>query len=202
MNYKVLVVLVALGAAAPLAQAAPPNPVVLIKTSLGPIEVQLFPAKAPRTVRNFLHYVRAGFYNGTVFHRVIPGFMIQGGGFTPALKEKATRAPIPNEADNGLKNVAGTLAMARTSDPNSATAQFFINTTTNPFLDFRNKSTAGWGYTVFGKVIHGMAVVRKIEAVPTQDLGPFQNLPVHAVLIERAEILKAKPAATPVHPHA
>ena len=173
------------------ARAPAADPVVLLKTTLGPIEIQLYPAKAPRTVRNFLAYVRAGFYNGTVFHRVIPGFMIQGGGYTAALQEKPTRAPIPNEADNGLKNVTGTVAMARTNDPNSATAQFFINTVTNPFLDFQSKTPSGWGYTVFGKVIHGMRVVRRIEGVPTKAVGPFQNLPVQPVVITRAIVLKA-----------
>ncbi|HET9122487.1 MAG TPA: peptidylprolyl isomerase [Acidiferrobacteraceae bacterium] len=181
-------------------------PVVLLKTTMGPIEIQLDPARAPRTVRNFLTYVRAGFYNGTVFHRVIPGFMIQGGGFTPALQEKKTRAPIPNEADNGLKNVVGTIAMARTSDPNSATAQFFINTVTNPFLDFKSKTPAGWGYAVFGHVIHGMRVVHRIEGVPTTDMGPFQNVPVKPVVITQARVLQAaahRPAKSrhqPAHP--
>ncbi len=171
------------------AGAVPRNPRVELQTTLGGIEIELYPAKAPLTVRNFLHYVRTGFYNGTVFHRVIPGFMIQGGGFTRALKEKPTGPPIKNEADNGLKNRVGTISMARTSDPNSATAQFFINTADNRFLNFRAKTTAGWGYAVFGRVIRGMGVVRRIEAVPTETLGPFQNLPVHAVVIKRAFVI-------------
>lgn len=171
------------------AQAATHDPRVSLRTNLGTIEIELYPAKAPQTVKNFLAYVRTGFYNGTVFHRVIPGFMVQGGGFTVALKEKPTRAPVRNEADNGLKNQIGTLAMARTSDPDSATAQFFINTADNAFLNFRSKTPAGWGYTVFGKVIQGMSVVRRIESVPTETLGPFENLPAHPVVIEKVTLL-------------
>ncbi|MHB1949947.1 MAG: peptidylprolyl isomerase [Acidiferrobacteraceae bacterium] len=177
-------------AVAPCAFATPrPNPRVELRTTLGAIEIELYPEKAPVTVHNFLRYVRTGFYDGTIFHRVIRGFMIQGGGFTRALREKPARAPIRNEADNGLKNRVGTISMARTSDPDSATAQFFINTADNRFLNFRSKTSAGWGYAVFGRVIHGMRVVRRIEAVPTETLGPFQNLPVHPVVIEKAFIV-------------
>ncbi|MHB8416107.1 MAG: peptidylprolyl isomerase [Acidiferrobacteraceae bacterium] len=173
------------------------NPTVEFRTTLGVIEIELYPAKAPNTVSNFLHYVHTGFYNGTIFHRVIPGFMIQGGGFTPALREKPTGPPIRNEANNGLKNRIGTIAMARTSDPDSATAQFFINTADNRFLNFRTKTLSGWGYCVFGRVIRGMRVVDKIEAVPTETLGSFQNLPTRAVIIERATVLRKAPAPKP-----
>ena len=165
------------------------QPRVRLTTSLGVIELELDAKKAPKTVANFLQYVDSGFYNGTIFHRVIPGFMIQGGGMLPGLKEKPTRAPIPNEADNGLKNMSGTIAMARTSDPHSASAQFFINTVDNAFLDHRGKTTLGWGYTVFGKVTQGMDVVRKIESVTTGNAGMHQNVPVQAVLIQNMEKL-------------
>jgi cyclophilin family peptidyl-prolyl cis-trans isomerase len=163
------------------------NPQVRITTNLGVIEAELYADKAPLTVKNFLSYVERGFYNGTIFHRVIPGFMIQGGGFAPGMKQKATGAPIKNEADNGLKNLAGTLAMARTMDPHSASAQFFINTVDNPFLDHRDKSTRGWGYAVFGKVTKGMDVVKKIESVQTRTVGPFQDVPAKDVVIQKVE---------------
>ena len=143
--------------------AAAPPPVVRLTTSAGAIDIELDSARAPGTVENFLAYVRAGFYDGTIFHRVIPGFMIQGGGFTPGMREKPTRAPIRNEADNGLKNEAGTIAMARTPDPHSASAQFFINTVGNPALDHRGKNARDWGYAVFGRVVRGMDVVKKIQ---------------------------------------
>jgi len=168
------------------------NPQVRITTSLGIIEMELDAKKAPKTVANFLQYVDSGFYNGTIFHRVIPGFMIQGGGMLPGMKEKPTRAPIQNEADNGLKNTAGTFAMARTSDPHSASAQFFINTVDNAFLDHRGKTLQGWGYAVFGKVTKGMDVVRKIESVATGNAGMHQNVPVQAVLIQNVEKLPRK----------
>jgi len=167
--------------------AAQANPDVLFKTSLGDFKVELDPAKAPKTVDNFLSYVRAGHYNGTVFHRVIPGFMVQGGGFTPELKEKPTNAPIPLESKNGLKNLAGTLAMARTSDPNSATSQFFINTVNNANLDFPNPD--GNGYAVFGKVVSGMDVVQKIESVPTHNDGMMQDVPRVPVVIQSATVV-------------
>ena len=166
------------------------NPIVRMVTSMGTIELKLFPDKAPVTVTNFLHYVKSGFYNGTIFHRVIPGFMIQGGGFEPGMRQKPTGAPIVNEADNGLKNTVGTIAMARTSDPNSATAQFFINTADNTFLNHRDDSIEGWGYAVFGKVVQGMSVVRKIEAVPTGSRGPYQNVPLQDVVIEKMEVTR------------
>jgi peptidyl-prolyl cis-trans isomerase B (cyclophilin B) len=143
------------------------NPIVKIQTSLGDIEVELNQDKAPNTVSNFLRYVRSGYYSNTLFHRVIKGFMIQGGGFTPDFKPKESGVSINNEADNGLKNARGTIAMARTSDPDSASTQFFINLANNPFLDYRSKTPDGWGYAVFGHVISGMDVVDKIANVKT-----------------------------------
>ena len=166
------------------------NPNVRMTTSLGVVEIELDAVKAPKTVANFLGYVDKGFYNGTIFHRVIPGFMVQGGGMTPGMKEKPTGARIQNESDNGLKNLAGTLAMARTGDPHSATAQFFINTVDNGFLDHRGNNPQGWGYAVFGKVTKGMDVVKKIEAVQTGNAGMHQNVPVKDVVITRAERIK------------
>ncbi len=159
------------------------NPVVEIDTSMGKIDVELFPKKAPITVENFLKYVDAGFYNGTIFHRVIRGFMIQGGGFDEHMKEKPTRDPIKNEADNGLKNDKYTIAMARTSVVDSATAQFFINTVDNHFLNFRSKDPQGYGYAVFGKVISGEKVVDKIEATPTTVKDGMQDVPASPVVI-------------------
>jgi cyclophilin family peptidyl-prolyl cis-trans isomerase len=166
------------------------NPVVVIATSLGDIEVELYPDKAPQTVKNFLAYAEAGHYDGTIFHRVIRDFMIQGGGFKPDMKEQATKAPIKNEADNGLKNTIGTLAMARTNVPDSATAQFFINTKDNAFLDHKSKTPQGYGYAVFGKVIGGLDVVRKIEAVSTTNKGMYQDVPVEPVVIKSVTIKK------------
>ncbi len=160
------------------------NPIVTIQTSLGTIRAELFADKAPVTVENFLEYARSGFYAGTVFHRVIPHFMIQGGGLTAELRPKPTRPPIKNEAANGLKNLKGTLAMARTSDVDSATSQFFINTVDNPFLDHRSNTPRGYGYAVFGKVIDGMDVVAKIERVKTANHGMHQDVPVEPVTIE------------------
>ncbi len=160
---------------------------VTVTTSLGDIVVELNAAQAPKTVDNFLQYVKAGQYDGTVFHRVIENFMIQGGGFSPDLKEKPTRAPIPLEARNGLSNSRGTLAMARTSDPNSATAQFFINVQDNAFLDAA-KSPDGNGYAVFVKVVSGMDVVDRIRAVPTGNRGPYQNAPLQPVTIIKATV--------------
>jgi peptidyl-prolyl cis-trans isomerase A (cyclophilin A) len=166
-----------------------PNPMVNLKTSLGDIRIELFPEKAPVTVKNFLEYVRAGYYDGTVFHRVIPGFMIQGGGMDADLKEKVgLRAPIKNESSNGLLNAAGSVAMARTSVPDSATSQFFINTVDNDFLN-REKSRDGVGYAVFGKVVAGMDVVKKIEAVKTASRGPHQNVPADSVVIVSATVV-------------
>ncbi|HEV3106795.1 MAG TPA: peptidylprolyl isomerase [Trinickia sp.] len=163
------------------------HPVVLLKTSQGDIRVELYPEKAPKTVANFLDYVNAGQYSGTIFHRVIPGFMIQGGGYTASYAEKPTRAPIALESRTGLKNAAGAIAMARTSDPNSATAQFFINTVDNAGLDYPNPD--GNGYAVFGKVVSGMDVVKKIEATPTTTRGPMANVPQTQVVIESARVV-------------
>lgn len=165
------------------------NPLVMMKTSKGEVKIELFADKAPVTVENFLSYVKDGHYNGTVFHRVIPDFMIQGGGMDAKMAEKKTKAPIKNEATNGLKNLRGTLAMARTSDPNSATSQFFINTVDNAFLDHRDMGQ-GFGYAVFGKVVEGMDVVDAITKVPTGSKGMHQNVPTEAVLIESATVAK------------
>lgn len=167
------------------------NPIMRMTTNFGVIEIELNRAKAPLAVDNFLKYADDGLYNGTVFHRVIPGFMIQGGGFKPGLEKQPTRGAIKNEAANGLKNVVGSIAMARTSDPHSATSQFFINTATNDSLDKEN-SRDGWGYAVFGKVIKGMDVVRKIESVPTGRSGPYQNVPKKDVIIEKVEHINKK----------
>ena len=163
-------------------------PQVSLQTSMGEIVLELDQDKAPATVANFLQYVKSGQYKGTIFHRVIDGFMIQGGGFTPKMVEKPTRGPIQNEARNGLKNVTYSIAMARTPNPHSATAQFFINVGDNAALDYPGRD--GFGYAVFGKVIRGMDVVDKIKAVPVTDVGPNQNVPVKPVLIESATLLK------------
>ncbi|GAA0705808.1 peptidylprolyl isomerase [Dokdonella soli] len=160
---------------------------VLLKTSMGDITLQLYPDKAPKSVENFLAYVKSGFYDGTIFHRVIGNFMIQGGGFTKDLRQKSTKAPVVNESKNGLSNLRGTLAMARTQDPNSATAQFFINTVDNPRLDYT--SDASPGYCVFGKVVTGLDVVDKIRAVETGPQGPFRSdVPVTPVVIEKVTL--------------
>jgi len=176
-------------------QAVAAEPVkIVLQTSEGRIMLRLDPDKAPETVRNFLGYVEAGHYDGTIFHRVIPGFMIQGGGFTAGFQQKPTRSPVSNEADNGLKNRRGTIAMARTMDPQSATAQFFINVADNEFLNFQNPTPRGYGYAVFGEVVEGMEVVDRIVAIPTGPAGPFpSDVPRTTVLIEKAEMLK--PAA-------
>lgn len=166
------------------------HPRVRMTTNLGAIEIELDAQRAPKTVANFLNYVDKGFYNGTIFHRVIPGFMIQGGGFETGMKQKKTDEPIMNEADNGLKNDVGTIAMARTSSPHSASAQFFINAANNTFLNHRDKTVQGWGYAVFGKVTKGMDVVKKIETVRTKTSGPYQNVPVSDVVIRRLERIK------------
>lgn len=163
------------------------NPKVNMQTNKGLIVIELYPDQAPQSVANFLAYVDAGFYDGTIFHRVIPDFMIQGGGFTADLEKKATRDPIPNEADNGLKNERGTLAMARTNDPNSATAQFFINHKDNAFLDHSGKNPRGWGYAVFGRVTDGMSVVDAIATTPTGAKGMFpKDVPLETIVIEKA----------------
>lgn len=167
-----------------LAAPAPAAVKVQIDTNMGAIVLQLDAAKAPATVANFLKYVDDGFYTNTIFHRVIAGFMIQGGGFTRDFQKKETRAPILNEAKNGLKNTRGTIAMARTFDPHSATAQFFINVVDNPFLDHTSPTPRGWGYCVFGKVIAGMDVVDKISQLPTTGAGPFRkDVPSPVVVI-------------------
>ena len=173
---------VMLTATADDAAAAGPNPQVLMKTSLGDIVIELYPEKAPKTVENFLQYVDDGFYSGLVFHRVIGNFMIQGGGFDKDMKQKTTRGPIPLESRNGLKNDAGTIAMARTSVPDSATSQFFINTVNNASLNHPNPD--GNGYAVFGKVVSGMETVEKIAKVKTGRSGPHGDVPVEPVLIE------------------
>lgn len=166
------------------------HPRVVLDTSKGKIVLELDADKAPRTVTNFLTYVDAGFYDGTIFHRVIPGFMIQGGGFTAEMQQKQTRAPIQNEADNGLQNGRGTIAMARTPDPNSATAQFFINTVDNDFLNHKSKSPQGWGYAVFGRVVEGIDVVDEISRVKTVSRGMHRDIPVEPVVIVSAKRLK------------
>lgn len=162
---------------------------VVMHTSAGQIEIELDTAKAPVSAENFASYVKAGHYDGTIFHRVIKDFMIQGGGFSADMSQKPTNKPIRNEANNGLKNVRGTLAMARTSDPHSASAQFFINTVDNDFLNFRNESTQGWGYAVFGKVTAGMDVVDRIRSVKTGNAGMHQDVPVEPVVITKAEVI-------------
>jgi len=162
---------------------------VKLHTNHGTITLELDSEKAPETVKNFLAYVASGHYDNTLFHRVIKGFMIQGGGFEPGMKQKPTLDPIKNEADNGLKNVTGTVAMARTQAPHSATAQFFINVADNDFLDFRSPDTQGWGYCVFGRVTDGMDVVNAIRSVKTGSSGFHQDVPVEDVVIERAEIV-------------
>ena len=160
-----------------------------LNTTLGTIRVELDEANAPRSAANFLDYVKKGHYDGTVFHRVIPGFMVQGGGFEPGMKQKPVGAPIANEANNGVKNKHYTLAMARTSDPHSATAQFFINTADNGFLDFKAENSQGWGYAVFGKVVSGQDVVDKIAGVPTSSKGGHGDVPVQDVAIRTATLV-------------
>jgi cyclophilin family peptidyl-prolyl cis-trans isomerase len=173
------------------AMALAANPVVEVTTSMGVIKAELYADKAPKTVENFVQYVKDRFYDGTVFHRVIPGFMVQGGGFTPDLEQKKTRDPIANEAQNGLKNVTGTLAMARTPNPHSATAQFFINVADNEFLNFTGPTQQGFGYCVFGRVTQGMDIVNKIVAVPTGSRGPHQNVPLKPIVIKSVRIVSS-----------
>lgn len=178
------------------AQAA--YPLVEMKTNQGNILLELYPDKAPKTVENFLAYVKSGFYKGTVFHRVVSRFVIQGGGYTPDLEAKPTLAPIPNEAGNGLTNDAGTLAMARTNDPNSATSQFFINLERNLFLNHYKQDADYFGYAVFGKVIKGMDVVQKISGTPTTAAGPFaSDVPVQSIVIEDVSVVAQKAADQP-----
>jgi len=166
------------------------NPLVKLETSMGEITLELYPDKAPATVANFLQYVKDGSYDGTIFHRVIPTFMIQGGGFDVQMNQKPTKAPIKNEADNGLKNEAYTVAMARTNVPDSATAQFFINVADNTFLNHTAKTPQGWGYAIFGKVVKGQDVVDKIKAVPTANKSMHQNVPVEPVTIIKATVVE------------
>jgi peptidyl-prolyl cis-trans isomerase A (cyclophilin A) len=180
--------LLTLALATALPAAAQEAPKVKFATSQGDFVVELNPAKAPKTVENFLKYVNDKHYDGTVFHRVIGNFMVQGGGFTAQMQQKPTRAPVPLEASNGLKNDRGTIAMARTGDPNSATAQFFVNVVDNAMLNAPNPD--GHGYTVFGKVVSGMDTIDKIKAVPTGNMGPFQNVPSTPVVIQSATVVK------------
>jgi peptidyl-prolyl cis-trans isomerase B (cyclophilin B) len=164
---------------------------ITLQTNFGDIKLVLDFDKAPKTAANFQEYVEAGHYDGTIFHRVIDNFMIQGGGFEPGMKQKSTRAPIENEADNGLKNEIGTIAMARTMDPHSASAQFFINIADNSFLNHSAKTSQGWGYAVFGRVVEGMDVVNRIKSVATTRKAGHQDVPAEDVIIEKATVEKA-----------
>lgn len=189
MNLKHLFIL---SVAAVPSGALAADPQVDVRTSMGTIRLELYPAKAPKTVENFLQYVKEGHYNGTILHRVIDGFMVQGGGFDGSYKQKSTRDPIQNEAKNGLKNDMGTIAMARTSAPHSASAQFFVNLKNNDFLNAA-QAQDGWGYAVFGKVISGMDVVTKIAKTPTGSGGPFRtDVPKQPVVIESVTVVDAK----------
>ncbi len=161
---------------------------VILKTNFGDIKIALHADKAPKTVENFLNYVKSGFYDNTIFHRVIDGFMIQGGGFTPDMEQKSVQNPIENEAPNGLENTIGAIAMARTPDPHSATSQFFINVNNNDFLNFKAKTTQYWGYCVFAEVVEGMDIVNKIKSVPTGSFGGHQDVPLESVVIESAVV--------------
>jgi cyclophilin family peptidyl-prolyl cis-trans isomerase len=172
----------------------PANPRVLIETSKGNIIVELFPNNASLSVANFLGYVKSGFYDGLAFHRVIPGFMIQTGGMTPDMVEKPKGAPIQNEADNGLKNLRGTLAMARMGEPHSASSQFFINVADNAFLNHRGKSFEGWGYAVFGQVVDGMNVVDAIAAAPRGNRGPYGDVPIDPIVMTHVTVIPPSPA--------
>ncbi|HEX6898456.1 MAG TPA: peptidylprolyl isomerase [Thermoanaerobaculia bacterium] len=187
-----------LALAGPAAQSAPApspapanNPRVALETTKGRIVIELYADKAPKTVKNFLDYVKSGHYNGTIFHRVIPDFMIQGGGMTADMTEKPARDPIQNEADNRLLNQRGSVAMARTGEPHSARAQFFINLKNNGFLNHTGKNPQGWGYAVFGNVVEGMEVVDAIAQVPTTTKGPHANVPTQPVIIQKATVLSA-----------
>ncbi len=189
MNRALIALILLLAAGMTSAGKSEGTDTVMIVTSKGDITVELLPAKAPETVDNFLRYVNEGFYDGTLFHRVIGGFMIQGGGYDQDYTKKQTHDPVKNEADNGLSNSRGTIAMARTGDPHSATAQFFINHTDNPALDHRNKGS-GWGYAVFGKVVEGMEVVDRIANVKTGPAGPFRNdAPREMIIIEKISLI-------------
>ena len=184
----------AVPAPSPVPRAVPARPVVVLETSLGTVKIALDRDKAPLSVENFLQYVRSGHYDGTIFHRVIPGFMVQGGGFDAGMKQKATRPPVRNEANNGLRNRRGTVAMARTNDPDSATSQFFINVKDNTALDYGPRNP---GYAVFGDVVEGMGVVERIVAVPTTTRGPYADVPKIAVIIKSAREADAAKAPAP-----
>ena len=186
---SILIILGALSVGAAVEKPAE-NPKMVLDTSKGRFVIELFSQRAPDTVKNFLIYVDAQFYDGTIFHRVIANFMIQGGGFTPEMNPKPTREPIKNEAGNGLKNDRGTIAMARTPDPHSATAQFFINVADNDFLNHKGQTPQGWGYAVFGKVIEGMDVVDAIAATRTVNRGPFRDVPAEPIVINSIRRLK------------
>ena len=181
---------------APQVKPTPDGPVIAIDTTMGTIEVGLYATRAPLSTRNVMNYVRSGFYDGTVFHRVIPGFMIQGGGLDAGLNEKPVGPPVRNEARNGLLNSRGSLSLARTDNPHSATSQFFISVKDNPVLDF-GISRDGWGYAVFGEVLSGMEVVDQIVAVPTSTRGRHQNVPIKPVTITKVRIISEPPALTP-----
>jgi peptidyl-prolyl cis-trans isomerase B (cyclophilin B) len=189
---KAIVVLFIVFGISRFSYAETPGPRVCLETNYGKILIELDAEAAPKTVENFLTYVGEGFYDGVIFHRVIKGFMIQGGGFTPDMKQKSTHDPIKNEADNELENLRGTIAMARTMEPHSATAQFFINTVDNAFLNYKDKTSQGWGYCVFGKVIEGLDAVDAIEQVKTTTKGRYQDVPVESVVIEKASIVEAE----------
>ena len=192
MKISLVSALVLLAAVTPAdaEEVAGGNPMVEFDTTKGKMIIELYPDKAPVTVKNFLAYVDAGFYDDTIFHRVIPNFMIQGGGFTADMKQKPTNAPIKNEADNGLENLRGTLAMARTPDPDSATGQFFINSVDNDFLNFKSKTPQGWGYAVFGKVVEGLEVVDAISAVETGNRAGHGDVPIEPIVVNSAKRLK------------
>jgi peptidyl-prolyl cis-trans isomerase B (cyclophilin B) len=194
MNLTLALIVLALaiaGGAGGAASTQPkPAPRVALDTTAGRIVLELAADKAPKTVESFLRYVKAGHYDGTIFHRVIPGFMVQGGGFSSDMTQKSVQAPVQNEADNGLSNVRGSIAMARTSDPHSATSQFFINLVPNTALDHTGKTPQGWGYTVFGKVVEGMEVVDKIAQVQTGSRGQHRDVPVEAVVIRKASLVQ------------
>lgn len=184
----IVLAMVGVGAAEAQGQAKG-NPRVALETTKGKIVIELYPDKAPKSVENFLQYVNSGFYNGVIFHRVIPGFMIQGGGFNKDMTQKPAKGSIQNEADNGLRNERGTIAMARTSDPHSASAQWFINVADNRSLDHKGKTPQGWGYAVFGKVVEGMDVADAIVGVRTTSKGPHGDVPVEPIVINKASVV-------------
>jgi peptidyl-prolyl cis-trans isomerase A (cyclophilin A) len=188
---RILLSILAIAFSAAAFAATPPNPEVELRTNMGTIVLEVYHENAPVTVENFLKYVKDGYYNGTIFHRVIPGFMIQAGGFTSDMHENSTRyPPIKNEAGNGIRNAPGVVSMARTADPNSATSQFFINLVENPSLDFRAPTREGYGYAPLGRVVQGMEIVNRIAQVPTAKRGVHENVPVKPVIIERARVLE------------